>query len=224
MIEEGTPFCPHCGAPQIRVAMPETATPEQYQPAFTPGTPAEMQPPAQPVPLSTLPLPGSESDIQWRRAFVPVVVGALAMIVGAVVAPGGLLKLLAMAAGAAVAVAIYRRRPEVGTTLSGTAGAKLGAVAGLFSYGVLAIVIVIGCSVDSLDVRQQLHAQLQQLQSQADPASRETMGQLIQKIDTPEGFAAFITAGLAISFVMFLVCGAAGGAISGAVAQRNQRR
>src|ERR1051326_7417864 len=44
-IEEGTPFCRHCGAPQIRIpGLEEAATPP-----MPPGTPGEVQPPAEPV-------------------------------------------------------------------------------------------------------------------------------------------------------------------------------
>ena len=63
-MEEQTPFCRSCGAPQIRVAVPEEAAPllnDPVTPPLEPGTPAGLQPPAIPVYFEV------PAGIQWRK-------------------------------------------------------------------------------------------------------------------------------------------------------------
>ena len=79
--------------------------------------------------------------------------------------------------------------------------------------------------MNTKEIRQKFIDYFQQMQTQlTDPQSREMANTLLQKLNTPEGFATLITVGLAVSFFFFLALGAAGGAIGAAVIQRNQRR
>jgi len=218
-IEEGTAFCPHCGAPQIRVAMPEPKSP-----SFSPGTPAEMQPPAEPVPLSSLSFP-EDAGLNWRLALRPILLGGLSILLGSMLPLGVFWNILVIAGGGAFAVALYHRRSLARTSLTAVLGAKIGSAAALFSYGVSALMLVLGCVIDSADIRHVFIARLQEMQGQLpDPQSREMLQTILQKLNTPEGFAALITAGLAISFVVFLAFGAIGGAIGGSLMSRNQQR
>jgi zinc-ribbon domain len=218
-IEEGTAFCPHCGAPQIRVALPEPEAP-----SFAPGTPAEMQPPAEPVPLTALPLAHSDGAVQWRRAIVPILIGGFSIVVGSIIPISIFWKLLIIAGGASVAARVYRSRSPM-ATMTGTVGAKLGAATALFSFAVVALVLIVGCLIDSAGIRQQFTAQFQQMQAQiTDPNVLANTQQIVQKINTPEGFAAFITASLALSFFVFLAFGLAGGAITGVLMRRGDHQ
>ncbi|MGZ4814218.1 MAG: zinc-ribbon domain-containing protein [Terriglobales bacterium] len=216
MIEEGTPFCPHCGAPQIRVSIPESDSP-----AFTPGTPAEMQPPAEPVPLA--PIPRSSPAIPWRKAMRAVLLGAAVILIGSMLPLGVLWNVLVIAIGGAIAVAFVRRQDWAIHDLGASGGAKIGAAAAFCSYVISAILLVLSCVLDGPGVRQQFINRLQATQSQlGDPNSREIFQTLIDKVKTPEGFATLVTIGLAMSFVIFVVIGAAGGAIGATLMQRDR--
>ncbi len=131
-VEDGTAFCKQCGAPQIRVPVEEPAT----QP-LPPGTPGEVQPPAEPVTLAGAPeaLP---AGIDWAQA-VPgaALAGALLALAWVVPFLGFLLWLLA---GGTLGVMIYRRRVP-GAALTPRLGARIGAVTGLFGFGVFAVVL-----------------------------------------------------------------------------------
>ena len=122
-LEEGTPFCPHCGAPQIRVAMPENDSP-----GFIPGTPAEMQPPAEPVPIHSLPLPRAQGSIDWRAAFPTI--GIAGFFTGlASLLPLGIVWVIA---GGILTVVLYRKRHPEASPLTSGSGARMGAATGQF--------------------------------------------------------------------------------------------
>src|SRR5512147_586202 len=106
-VEEGTAFCPQCGAPQIRVV---TARQEPASPPLPPGTPEDAQPPAQPVELGTQAAaqPVAPPRIQWSQA-VPAAAGAGAVLALAWVIPPLGFVLWVVAAGL-VGVAFYRRK------------------------------------------------------------------------------------------------------------------
>lgn len=217
MIEEGTPFCPQCGAPQIRVAIPENDSP-----AFTPGTPSEMQPPAQPVTLADLPV--RPATIPWRRAFRPILLGGSVIFFGSMLPLGVLWNILVIAIGGAITVAFVRRQAWAAHDLGPSGGAKVGAAAGFVSYAVSAIMLVLACVVEGPQIRQQLMARLQATQAQlGDPSSREMLQNFMQKLNTPEGFATLVTVGLAMSFFIFVILGAVGGAIGAALMQRDRQ-
>src|SRR3954465_1646398 len=68
-LEEGTAFCPSCGAAQIRVPAGDA----NASPAFPPGTPANGRPPATPVALAR--------PLDWSVGFkAAVLMGLLASL------------------------------------------------------------------------------------------------------------------------------------------------
>src|SRR3954470_18373048 len=72
MLEEGTAFCPQCGAPQIRVETP-AASNQPATPSMPPGTPANLQPAATPVALAP--------PLDWGVGFkAALLMGVLAAI------------------------------------------------------------------------------------------------------------------------------------------------
>lgn len=228
MIEDGTPFCPQCGAPQIRVQIPEgVAQPQpapssesQDSPAFVPGTPAEMQPPAHPVPLSAI--PAADDRVPWKLALRPVLLGGAIILIGSMIPLGLAWNVLVIGGGAVAAVALFRRRTW-NVLLRPSLGAKIGAAAAVFSCAVSAVLLVLACLIDGAEVRHQFIDRLQATQTQfGDPQTTEMFKTLVQKINTPEGFATLITLGVALSFLVFLVIGAAGGAIGASLMQRDR--
>src|SRR5512146_3268581 len=86
-VEEGTAFCPQCGAPQIRVASAQQAP---ASPPLPPGTPETAQPPAEPVALE----PGTAEAvlpprIEWSQALPAAAMAGLALAVAWIIPPLG---------------------------------------------------------------------------------------------------------------------------------------
>ena len=200
-VEEGTAFCRQCGAPQIRVAASEPAT----QP-LPPGTPDDVQPPAQPVPLQPQ---ATASAVDWAQALrASAIVGALLAV--AFVLPFVGFLLWTVAAGA-FAVALYRRRVPA-TTLTPGLGARIGAITGLFGFGVFAVLLSLSmlASRGSGRFRQMLQQVIEQAASRnPDPQVQEAM----QRLMSPAGLAILVTLALIMFLVIFLALSSLGGAL-----------
>ena len=210
MIDEGTPFCPHCGAPQIRVAVPESDSPP-----FVPGTPAEMQPAAEPVHLDRIPIGRREGAVDWHAAFPTVSIAGV--ITGfASWLPLGLLWVIA---GGIFAVILYRKRHPELRPLSSGGGAKIGAATGLAGYVIFSIIAAIDFARPNGLARQVITGAIQQASSRtSDPAVQ----QMYQKMSTPEGMAFFVTFIMAFLLLLFLGFGAVGGAVGASLTRRNR--
>ncbi len=209
-VEEGTPFCKQCGAPQIRVDADAGATPP-----LPPGTPGQLQPPAQPVPLAPGQAPPGRID--WSRAFPAALIAGVLLAVCWIV-PWATFCLWTIAGGA-LAVALYqRRRPAPVTT---GMGARLGAVTGLLGFVVFALAV----SLEILATRGgRLRAALTQVFEQAaardsNPAAQE----MIQKLSSPQGIALLVTIGLIVLLAAFLIFSAIGGAIGAALFRTREK-
>src|SRR5262249_1638757 len=130
-VEEQTPFCAACGAPQIKVTVPAAPANEPSSSPLPPGTPDSIQPPA--VPVSFLP-PG---QIQWKKSGrVAVPLSVLAGISIAVIAPLGLLIFFG-----GIVYSVNRYRREHPGHLRASQGALLGALNGLISFLVSAALL-----------------------------------------------------------------------------------
>jgi hypothetical protein len=209
VVQEGTAFCANCNAPQIRVAMPETDSP-----SFEPGTPGEMQPPAQPVSLSSHP-PLSPTAIDWRTGGMAVLTGGL-LGGAAFFLP---LNLFWIVIGGAVAVWLYnRRRPPYMQVSSGT-GAKLGAVSGVVGYLLFAIEAMLYLAIESEKVWAELSAQLK-IKAGANPEAN--VQQMLEVMKTPQGKAMLAVFLMVVFFAVYLTLATIGGAIGAAVVKRDQ--
>ena len=220
-IEEGTTFCPHCGAPQIRVNMP--AEPPSNSPAYVPGTPAEIQPPAEPVPLSSLRLPAEPGAFSMRGALPAALMAGIGIGIGSLIPLGLAWIILVIGTGGAFAVIIQKRRNPASRQMGPTDGAKLGTVASLIGYAIFAVVTVFLFVVNGTAMRQEIMRRMQEMKS-PDPAMQQTYDQIMQKLATPEGMALMVTVALAFLFVFFLAIGAAGGAIGATLTHREHQR
>ena len=213
-IQDGTAFCPSCGAPQIRVNVPQ---PPQTvgSPSFAPGTPAEMQPPAQPVNLGAIIAP--PSGVDWGAARNGVLVAGLLM--GVVSALTGLLGFILVIGGGAAAVSRYQRKRGIGTSTGD--GAKIGALSGILGYIVFAVIAGVEYVAKPAMIRDALVQAIQHAQTQnPNPATQE----LYQKFMTPEGLAVLIVVSMAIFFVGFIALSSIGGMLTAAVSRREQPR
>jgi disulfide bond formation protein DsbB len=223
-IDEGIAFCPHCGAPQIRVVPPEENMPASPSP-MTPGGPAEL-PPTQPLPWPPgatpyPPLPGAiQWDLAWRGALLA---GAGAAILSAVPIVSLGCCLWTLGAGA-VSVALYQRRvPD--TLITAGMGMRLGALAGVFAFVIHAVVSTASFVAfrSSSEFRRALQEQMdKQLVNSPDPRAQEIMRQMFDWINTPQGMATFMVLILVVLAVMFVVFTAAGGALGASMFGRRR--
>jgi hypothetical protein len=202
-VEEGTPFCPHCGAPQIRVPGSEPASP-----SLPPGTPDEIQPPAQPVDLQ-----GGRTQatagVDWPQAVrASAIVGVVLALAFALPFAGVLLGTLA---AGSFTVALYRRRvPE--TPLTPGLGARIGAIAGLFGFALFAVLLSLSMLANrgSGLFRQMLQQGIEQAAARtSDPQAQEAL----QRLMSPAGLAVLVTFALIMFLVVFLALSSLGGAL-----------
>jgi hypothetical protein len=226
-IAEGTTFCPHCGAPQIRVTPPESETPQPMMP--TPNVPpgSGAYPPVPPssswnqadAPYATLP-----GQVRWELAWK----GALLCGVGAAIFSAipyvSMGCCLWMLGAGALAVSLYRRH-VLGTVITPGMGMKIGALTGLFGWLLNALVTAISFVVGrtSGDLRQQMEEQMKkQVAGSPDPKVQQAMQQIVDWISTPQGMATMIVLVLIFMGVVFLLITAAGGALGASMSGRRR--
>lgn len=223
-IQEGTPFCPQCGAPQIRVTTPDESALAET-PAFDPGTPAEMQPPAEPVPLAPqapLPRVTGPNKIHWRDARSAIVIGGIVAGLGPALAQSLIWILACVLGGAAIAVGLYHRRHV--TPIASNMGAKIGTAAAAIGYAISSILAILAF-VGSQEVRNELVTKLKAMPIQArDAQSAEIMRDMVAKVTSPEGLALMFTFALAILAAVYIAFGALGGVIGASLTRRGSKQ
>ncbi len=204
LIAEGAPFCPQCGAPQIRVAVGQSASVP-----LPPGTPDEVQPPAQPV---------FRPGISWPAARPSIIIAGILAAVAAMIAPvGGIGVLFWAFLATLVVVRLYSRRPDA--RLTGSSGARLGAATGLATF--LAWMVLFLIAIFGFHQGPQLHEFVVKAMREASanyPTPQAT--QAMDFITSNSGFATFIVLMLALLLVFSVICGALAGALGGAVVSR----
>jgi hypothetical protein len=217
-IQEGVAFCPHCGAPQIRVAAPDNgaATPADSDNSgnvFPPLQSGGQQPSAwSQGGLPYPPGPGAiRWDVAWRGALL-CGVGAAVLTTIPFVSIGCLLWMLG---AGALCVSLYQRRVPDAVITPGM-GMKLGALAGLFGFLVNAMVSTTSFvrMHASGDFRRAMEEQMQkQLSGNSDPKVQEMMQHMLDWVATPQGAATMIALVLVVSAAVFVLFSAAGGAL-----------
>jgi len=216
-VEEGTAFCRHCGAPQIRVATPAA---EPASPPLEPGTPGELQPPARPVDLD--PNAPARSGAQlppallWSHALPSALSAGVLLAVCWILPP--LMFFFWLLAGGAIAVVLYRRRVP-GSTITPALGSRIGALAGLAGFAIFAALFSGQMFFAGGTFRAMVEEKLKQQVNSGDQATQE----LMQRMLTPEGMAVMVTMVLVVFLVLFVLLGSAGGALSGYLGQPRKR-
>ena len=205
-LEEDAAFCPQCGAPQIRVTMPETGVAETLAPSFAATiTPA--------------------NKIQWTRAFLATFLPALGAILLLMVNPFFSYSFFVWIALAGyVSVVLYRHRAPGALIQTGT-GARLGTVVGLICFALQALLIGIGYAVETAaghDVRGILAEQMRR--AAANNPNPEAMNLVNQFLNRPEAFAILMVVVVLVLFAGFLLSGMLGGALGGALQARHRPR
>jgi hypothetical protein len=211
-VEDGKAFCSHCGAPQIRVAVPE-ALPESI-PAGSGSTIAldrEVGPISSGIPLGSMPV--SRAHALQPCAF------AVAVAVGLTVL--GLNPFVAALGSGFLAVAFSRRRSP-GTLIRGGTGAKLGAFSGLLFFGVSTILETLALAVlhKGAEVRS---AMLDKVEQAAARYPTSEVQPFLDFVKSPDGFAIMMVASVIFGLLAFIVLGSCGGALGAALLGRRDR-
>jgi hypothetical protein len=210
-LEEGRPFCPDCGAPQIRVILPE-ATP---QPALA-GDGAVLQ--AHPDAVNVLPSEATSMNEGWSHDLKPC---ALAAVIAIVLSLVGLNPFVAALAAGWLAVTFSRRR-MLGTALRPGTGVRLGAITGLLIAGISAVfeTLFVVLLQKGPELRSEMLDKVQQV-AQRYPAPE--VQPFVDFAKTPEGFAFVMVGSVIFGLIAFIALAGVGGALGAWFLGRNQR-
>lgn len=215
-IEEGKPFCAQCGAPQIRVAIPEplvSAMATDVAPGAVPVfslNSGVVRPPMKASAIST----GIDWPHSLRACTVSAIIAAFVMALGLAV------PLLAALGAGSLAVVLYHRRSA--GIITARSGAQIGALCGLLFFGISAIFETIAVAVFHTggELRQKILDALQQAATRsADPQVQAAF----ERLRSPEGLAMMMVLGMIVLFFISLAAGGVAGALTGALlGQRKQ--
>lgn len=213
-MEDGTAFCKHCGAPQIRVMGEERASEPLH-----PGTAAEVEPAAEPDPLGGATV-AAPVGIDWSQAVPAAALAGFFLAIAWVIPLLGFL--LWLIVGGVLGITMYRRRVPQATLTPGL-GARIGAATGLFGFGVFAVLfgleLLLGRGGGGF--RQMLQQVVEQAAARnADPRAQ----QAIQQMMTPAGLAVLVTIVLVLFLAAFLALSSVGGALGAWLLGKNPRR
>jgi hypothetical protein len=120
-----------------------------------------------------------------------------------------------------LSVLFYRRRNPAAELTPGM-GAKLGAVSGILGFGMFSILMALDLLV-SRSGGQLRASLLQAVQQSAARSPDPQVQQMFEYLKTPAGLALIIVMGLVVTFVIFLILSAAGGALGAVLLRRKQR-
>ncbi len=214
-IDESLPFCPHCGAPQIRVSTPDEDTshpdlPGVPNPQILPASWTIGAPPSHPQAI--------QWDAAWKGAF-------LAGLIAAVLSAAPVISLgccLWMLGCGALAVFLYQRRIPGAYVTTGM-GMRIGALAGAIGFVASTAWSVFRFTADSGEFRSTLQEQMQKsIASNPDPRAQDIMRQILEKLNTPEGLATFFVFMLVLMAIVFVIFSAAGGALGASMFARRR--
>lgn len=159
------------------------------------------------------PSKNADAKAQMRAAFYAAIIGAVLSLVQ----PGASF-VIALPVAGFLSVLLYRRF-SLKSEPSPRAGFRLGAIGGLFVFGLLMIVIAAGTLAFHSEV--DAHAQVVQVIKQAqarnpDPQAR----QAFEYFMTPQGMTFMMVIGFVFMGVLFVVLSGVGGAISASLLRR----
>ena len=211
-MEEQTPFCPSCGAPQIRVSR-RTETEEQDEPdsLSTPPSLSYTTPQSIVVPGGL----GPSHPILWKKYFRIVL--PMALLVGAssaAVLPLGLL--IFLPASVILAIHLYRRRQQLGA-INPSLGARLGVFTGLLGFAVFLIVFVLAVTSHKTEYHELI------LKGLKDAAASNPDPQIQQRLQDffsgTTGMLVFTAIYLGVALILFLIISSLTGALATAISR-----
>jgi hypothetical protein len=206
-VEDGTPFCPGCEAPQIRVILPEHTA---AQPAVT-GLPVQTERSA--APLYT---PVAGNKVQWRLALPGSAIAGFLLAMAMLVPFISPFLLMIFAGG--LAAALYAHRSPL--PIRAGQGARVGALGGLIGFVVLAMLTGLQIAIGGGRVVAELkRAMSDQIARNPDPRVQI----LMDKMAEPGGLTFILVVGGIVFLLAVLVCTGVGGAIAGAFLGKKRR-
>jgi zinc-ribbon domain len=211
-VEDGKAFCSQCGAPQIRVAIPEV--PAELIAAGGSALPAVVRETGSDFPS----IPLSSVPARWSQALRPC---ALAAAVAVVLMFLGLNPFVA-ALGVGFLAVMFSQRHNPGPAIRPAAAARLGAFSGLLLFGASTILetLVVVVLHKGAEIRGEMMDKVQQAAARYPGPQVEPF---LEFVKSPGGFAFMMIASLAFGLVAFLILGGIGGAISAALGGRRGR-
>jgi hypothetical protein len=205
-VDDNSPFCPICDAAQVRAIEKEYSRPQVS--VAVDGSPGFVN-------------AGSfrqrrvsvHAHAELRSAFYAAIIGAILSLVQ----PGAGF-LLALPLGGVVSVLLYRRL-SMGIEPSPRTGFRLGALSGLFVFGL--VMILMAAVTLTRHNEGELHSQVIKIVQQAqarnpDPQAR----QAFEYFMTPQGMALMMIVGFIFMGVLFVLLSGLGGAISASLLRR----
>jgi hypothetical protein len=205
-VDDDSPFCPTCEAAQVIVApreyarSPVTVTVE--------GTPAFLN-----SGIFSKTTGSRDAKAELRAAFYSAIVGSVLSLVQ----PGASF-VIALPVAGFLCVLLYRRF-SLKSNPSRRTGFRLGAISGLFVFGLMMIVIAAGTLAfhNEADSHAQVIQVIQQAQARnPDPQARP----VFEYFMTPQGMALMMVVGFVFMGVLFVLLSGVGGAISASVLRR----
>lgn len=211
VLEEGRPFCPHCGAPQIRVLVAEPAAGALGEAAAGVALPSSL-PATETVPV--LAVSGT-----WSQGLKPC---ALAATVGILLMCLRLHPLMAMFSAGFLAVVFYRQSRS-SVAITPTTGGKLGALSGFFGFALMALLVAFSVMVPEIrtklhDAIIESHKELIESAQQYAAAHPDTQVQAtLDQMKTPEGLVMTLIVSGLLFLILSVVLGALGGVLGGGI-------
>ena len=212
--ESGSFCCPHCGSPQlhIAVAMTESAA----------GNAGET---------TGAPPPPRAAEVNWKSALrssmLVAAVGAALFAVASYVPAMTIFSLLWIVSAASITIGIYRRR-EPSLRMDASIGARIGLSVGVLMTAFLSVLLAaIGLmarfrfhamAAFDVEMTQRMHAEVERAIA-ANPAPAN----LVQQMLSQEFRTGVMLAGLLIFAVLILVLSTVGGLLSGLFAVGRSR-
>jgi hypothetical protein len=211
-VEDVKPFCSECGAPQIRVAVPEPAVdPVPADDGATLALARDVGPSFPGIPASSLPVSGAHT-LQSCAIAAAVAVGLTVL---------GLNPFVAALGTGFLAVAFSRRR-DPGTLIRSGAGARLGALSGLLFFGMSTVLETLAVTVlhKGAEIRSEM---LDKVQQAATRYPGPEVQPFLDFVKSPDGFAIMMVASVIFGLVAFIILGSCGGALGAALLGRRER-
>jgi hypothetical protein len=211
-IEDGRAFCPQCGAPQIRVMIPEAPVPVVVEGVVsTLDRDSTTDPILHPDPANAL---SGTSSYRLKSC-------ALSSAVAIVLTFVGLNPFVGALAAGGLAIAFFRRR-GLEPSLRPAVGARLGAISGLFFFAMSTIFETLAVVLlhKGAELRAEMLSKIQQV-------SAKYPGPQVQPfldfVKTPDGFAFMMVGSVIFGLVLFVALGSLGGAITASFLGRRDR-
>lgn len=205
-VDDNSPFCPTCEAAQVLAApkeysrSPVTVTVE--------GTPAFLN-----AGTFSKTTGNTNAKAELRAAFYAAIIAAVLSLIQ----PRGAF-ILTLPLGGFLSVLLYRRL-SIGSEPSLRTGFRLGAISGLFVFGLLVMVIAAGTL--ALHSEADTHAQVIQVIQQAQARNPDPQAkQAFEYFMTPQGMALMMVIGFVFMVMLFVLLAGIGGTISASLLRR----